>query len=132
MFSSQAIRQKHLHGEQYRQYRRVCYRLAFMAKSLQETAGVLGPLGSPVKLTCGIALSLFQALEVSSDPLYPPHFSLIPIIQGMVVNRQICSEIADLVTRYLNTIREELDEAAKGDAKFRTLVEDYAELVDLF
>jgi len=50
----------------------------------------------------------------------------------MVVNRQMCSEIADLVTRHLNTIREELDEAAKGDDKFRSLVEDYAEYGPLF
>ena len=66
ILSSDVIRH-HFHGEQYRQYRRACYRLAFMAKSLQETVGVLGPLGSPVKLTCEIALSLVQALEVSSD-----------------------------------------------------------------
>jgi len=39
----------------------------------------------------------------------------------------MCSEIADLVTRYLMTIREELDEAARGDTKFKTLVENYAE-----
>lgn len=45
----------------------------------------------------------------------------------MVVNRQMCAEIADLVTRHLNTLREELNEAAKGDTKFRSLVEDYAE-----
>ena len=55
----------HLH--RYGQYRRACYRMDFMAKSLQETVGVLGPLGPPVKLTCEIALSLAQALEVSSD-----------------------------------------------------------------
>ena len=68
ILSSETIRRKHLNGEQYRQYRKACHRLAFMARSLQETAGVLGPLGSPVKLTCGIALSLVQALDVSSDP----------------------------------------------------------------
>jgi len=45
----------------------------------------------------------------------------------MVVNRQTCSEIVDLVTRHLDTIREELNGAAKGDDKFRSLVEDYAE-----
>lgn len=56
----------HFHSEQYQQYRKVCYRLAFMAKTLRETAGVFGALGSPVKLTCGIALSLVEALEVSS------------------------------------------------------------------
>ena len=38
-----------------------------MARSIQETTGVLGALGSPVKLTCGIALSLVQALHVSSE-----------------------------------------------------------------
>ena len=54
------------------------------------------------------------------------------MIQGMVINRQVCSEIADLVTRYLNTIREELDDAAKEDTKFRTLVEKYAEYGALF
>ena len=45
----------------------------------------------------------------------------------MVLNRPICAEIAELVTRQLNLIREELGKAAKGDAKFRSLVEDYAE-----
>ena len=45
----------------------------------------------------------------------------------MVVNRQMCSELAELVTRHLSVIREELDGAAKGDAKFRSLVEDYTE-----
>ena len=49
------------------------------------------------------------------------------MIQGMTTNRQVCTEIADLVTEYLNTIREELDEAAKEDVKFRTLVGRYAE-----
>ena len=67
VLSSEVIRH-HFHGEQYRQYRRACYRLAFMAKSLQEVVGVLGPLGSPIKLTCGIAISLVQGLEVSSEP----------------------------------------------------------------
>jgi hypothetical protein len=62
-----ATRRHHFHSEQRLQYRRVCYRLAYMAKSLHETAGALGPLGSPVRLTCGIALSLVQALEVSPD-----------------------------------------------------------------
>jgi len=61
-------RRHHFHGEQYHQYRKVCHRLAYMAKSLHETAGALGLLASPVRLTCGIALSLVQALEVSSDP----------------------------------------------------------------
>jgi len=64
---SEAIHHHRFHREQYRQYRKVCYRLAYMAKSLQETAGVLGALGAPLKLTCGIALSLVQALEVSSE-----------------------------------------------------------------
>lgn len=58
----------HFHAERYHQYRKACYRLAVMAKSIQETAGVLGVLGSPVNLTCGIALSLVQALQVSSEP----------------------------------------------------------------
>ena len=58
----------HIHGEQYHQYRKACYRLAYMAKSLYQTAGVMGAVGSPVKLTCGFALSLVQALEVSSGP----------------------------------------------------------------
>ena len=111
-----AIHRKRLHIEQYRHYRRACYRLAFTAKSLQETASSLGPLGFPFKLTCGIALSLVRALFVSSNPFYQHNFSLIPMIQGMVTNCQVCSEIADLVTGYLNTIREELDESAKGDA----------------
>ena len=60
--------------EQYPQYRRSCHRLTYMAKSLQEIVGALGPLGSPIKLTCEIALSLAQALEVSSEPLYPHNF----------------------------------------------------------
>lgn len=68
---SNAVRH-HFHGEQYRQYRRACYRLAFMARSIQETAGVFGALGTPVKLTCGIALTLVQALEVSSEPFACP------------------------------------------------------------
>jgi len=71
----------HSHGEQYREYRRACHRLASMAKSLQETAGVLGALGSPVRLTCGIALSLSQALEVSPDA-FAPHFLIGPHITG--------------------------------------------------
>ena len=45
----------------------------------------------------------------------------------MIVNRQMCSELAELVTRHLTTIREELHGAVDGDAKFRGLVEDYAE-----
>ena len=116
----------HFHSEQYHQYRKVCHRLAFMAKSLRETAGVLGALGSPIRLTCGIALSLVEALEVGSEPFTPTssHWSLY---QGMVVNRQMCSDLAELVTRHLNMIREELGGAANGDAKFRSLVEDYAE-----
>jgi len=68
ILSSGVTRRHHFHGEQYHQYRKVCYRLAYMAKSLHETAGALGPLASPVRLTCGIALSLVQALEVSFDP----------------------------------------------------------------
>lgn len=65
--SPETIRRKPLRSEQYCQYRSACYWLAFTAKSLQETAGILGPLGSPVKLTCDIALSLVQALDVRSD-----------------------------------------------------------------
>ena len=122
---SKAVR-NHFHGEQYRQYRKACYRLAFMARSIQETAGVFGALGFPVKLTCGIALSLVQALEVSSEPFTcPTSHSLL--IQSMVINRQICSDLAELVTRHLTVIRKELDGAAIGDAKFRSLVEDYTE-----
>jgi hypothetical protein len=45
----------------------------------------------------------------------------------MVANRQMCSELADLVTRHLVVIGEELDRAAKGDAEFTSLVEDYTE-----
>ena len=56
------------HGKQYRQYRRACYRLASMARSIQEAAEVMGPLGTPVKATCAIALSVVRALEVSSEP----------------------------------------------------------------
>ena len=48
-------------------------------------------------------------------------------MQGMVVNRQMCSELAELVTRHLTMIREELDGAAAGDARFRSLVEEYTE-----
>jgi len=98
-----------------------------MAKSLQETADVLGVLGSPIRMTCGIALSLVQAFEVSTEPFTRTAFSLVSIIQGMVVNRQMCSELAELVTRHLNILREELGDAAKEDAKFRSLIEDYAE-----
>ena len=43
----------------------------------------------------------------------------------------MCAEIADLVTRHLDLIREELGEAAKGDAKLKSLVEDYAKQVAL-
>ena len=45
----------------------------------------------------------------------------------MVVNREMCSDLAELVTRHLNMIREEVGGAAKGDTKFRCLVEEYAE-----
>ena len=97
-----------------------------MAKSIQETAGVLGALGSPVKLTCGIALSLVHALEVGSELFtYPTSHSLL--IQAMIINRQMCSDLAELVTKHLTAIRKELDGAAIGDAKFRSLVEDYTE-----
>jgi len=64
-----------------------------MAKSRQETAGVLGALGAPLKLTCGIALSLAQALEVSSELL---QFLNYLLIQGMVVNCQMSSDLAKL------------------------------------
>ena len=80
-------------------------------EALQETAGVLRPLGSPVELTCGIPSPWTSVLTP-----YPHNFSLTPMTQGMFINRRMCSEIADLVTGYSNTIREELDEAAKGDA----------------
>ena len=66
---------QHFHSEHYHQYRKVCNRLAFMARSLQETACVLGVLGSPIRLTCGIALSLVEALEVSSEPFTPTSFN---------------------------------------------------------
>ena len=45
----------------------------------------------------------------------------------MLFNRHMCTEIADLVTRYLITIREELHEAAQGDTRFKSLVDDYTE-----
>ena len=45
----------------------------------------------------------------------------------MVVNRQMCSQLAELVTKHLTTIREELRGAAEGDTKFESLVVDYAE-----
>ena len=78
VLSSTAIRH-HIHGEQYDRYRGACYRLTFMARSIQETAGVLGALGSPVELTCGIARSLVQALEVGSErTLYLSDFSFPP------------------------------------------------------
>ena len=54
------------HGSEYKEYRKACYLLASMAKSVQDTADSLGVLGSPVKLTCGVALTLVGALEVSS------------------------------------------------------------------
>ena len=98
-----------------------------MAKYLLENSDVLGALRPPISLACGIALSLVQAFDVSTEPFTRTAFLLVSIIQGMFVNRQLCSELAELVTRHLCVLREELGDAAKEDAKFRSLIEDYAE-----
>lgn len=66
------------HRSQYEEYRKACYLLASMAKSVQDTADSLGVLGSPVKLTCGVALTLVGALEVSSETLHSHDSSLTP------------------------------------------------------
>jgi hypothetical protein len=84
--------------------------------------------GFPSQPVCGMLVSLAQTLGVSSEPL-TPRTLIGPFYTGAVGNREVYSELAELVTVHLAMI---LETCAKGDQILGPWSRDYTEYETLF